>query len=169
MIKSERLELKSIEENDFDLLVEIFKNQEVKKTYMLPDFDNDEKYYILAKRFKDLSLDNSHYLRGIYYQNKLIGFINDVEIVGKSIELGYVINPNFKNQGYATEALKASINYLFENGYEEVICGAFSSNLASTKVMEKAGLILLNKLDQIEYRGIIHNCIYYSVFKGMYK
>lgn len=169
MIKSERLELKSIEENDFDLLVEIFKNQEVKKTYMLPDFDNDEKYYILAKRFKDLSLDNSHYLRGIYYQNKLIGFINDVEIVGKSIELGYVINPNFKNQGYATEALKASINYLFENGYEEVICGAFSSNLASTKVMEKAGLILLNKLDQIEYRGIIHNCIYYSIFKGMYK
>lgn len=169
MIKSERLELKSIEENDFDLLVEIFKNQEVKKTYMLPDFDNDEKYYILAKRFKDLSLDNSHYLRGIYYQKKLIGFINDVEIVGKSIELGYVINPNFKNQGYATEALKASINYLFENGYEEVICGAFSSNLASTKVMEKAGLILLNKLDQIEYRGIIHNCIYYSIFKGMYK
>ena len=166
-IKTERLVLKSFEEKDIQLMVELLKNKEIKKTYMIPSFDNEEQYFKLASRFLEFSLNDEHYVVGIYLDNLLIGFINDVEIKGKSIELGYVVNPKFKNNGYATEALKGSINYLFENGYEEIICGAFSSNEASIKVMEKAGLILLNRMDTIQYHGVNHSCIYYSIFKGM--
>lgn len=167
MIKLERIELKSFEDRDINRLVELFKNQEIKKTYMIPNFDSDDKYVKLAEHFKNLSNDNERYVKGIFLQGFLIGFINDVEIKLDSIELGYVIDPRYKNNGYCTEALKGSIKYLFENGYTEVICGAFSNNLASIKVMEKAGLILLNKMDKISYNGINYDCIYYSIFKGM--
>ena len=38
------IELKIIEEKDKELLIEIFKDQEVKKTYMIPDFEDESMY-----------------------------------------------------------------------------------------------------------------------------
>ena len=64
---------------------------------------------------------------------------------------------------YCTNSLEQSINYLFSKGYKEVICGAFENNIASIRVMQKAGMQKISKTDQIEYRGKVHNCIYYSI------
>jgi RimJ/RimL family protein N-acetyltransferase len=63
--------------------------------------------------------------------------------------------------GYMTEALKLAINELFDLGYQEVIAGAFSENAASIRVMEKSGMSKITKSDEIEYRGMIHTCVYY--------
>ena len=93
----------------------------------------------------------------------MIGFLNDVEICEDKIELGYVINPQYHNCGYATEALKASIDYLFQRSFSEIIAGAFENNASSIKVMLKCGMKQMKKQDNIEYQGIIHHCIYYSI------
>ena len=107
----------------------------------------------------------NRYIAGIYLADKLIGMINDVEIHGEKIEMGYALYPDYWNQGYATEAFKGVISYLFENGFSEVYTGAFESNLASIRVMEKAGMKRMNSKAQIEYRGRNHRCVYYSTKK----
>ena len=129
---------------------------------MLPDYSSDEGYLTLFENFKKLSNDTRRYVRGIYLQDKLIGFINEVEKTEESIELGYVISPLYKGRGFATRALDLSINYLLSIGYKEIVCGAFETNLASIRVMEKAEMKKMLKTDRIEYRGKMHKCIYYS-------
>ena len=88
---------------------------------------------------------------------------SEVEKTEESIELGYVVSPKYKGNGYCTMALEQSINYLFSRGFKEIICGAFEHNLASIRVMQKAGMTKISKVDQIEYRGKVHTCIYYSI------
>jgi RimJ/RimL family protein N-acetyltransferase len=156
------IELKKIREQDKASMIEIFKDFEVKQTYMLPDYENDEGYEKLFNGFLKLSESPLHYVRGIYLNDNLIGFINDVEKTEESIELGYVVSPKYKGNGYCTEALEKSINYLLSRFYKEIICGAFETNKASIRVMEKAGMKKINKIDEIEYRGKKHICVYYS-------
>ena len=90
-----------------------------------------------------------------------------MEVNDKSIELGYLIHPDFHGKGYMTEVLTALIPDLFSLGYEEVVCGAFQENPASLRVMEKSGMTRMEKIDEIEYRGKIHRCIYYSAKRGI--
>lgn len=163
MIITKRLTIKNIDLNDKDDILEILTNEEVKQTYMIPDYIDMDKYIKLFERFVQLSNNSSRFVRGIFYEDRLIGFINDVEFNDNYIELGYALNPKFKNNGYMTEALKATINYLLNNGYDKVICGAFSFNIPSVKVMEKCGMKRTEKTDFITYRNKEILCIYYSI------
>ena len=77
------------------------------------------------------------------------------------IELGYVIHPDHHNRGYMTSALKLAVSDLFALGYQAVVCGAFEQNKASQRVMEKSGMVKMEKVDTVEYRGTTHICVYY--------
>ena len=130
---------------------------------MLPDFGKKEDATPLFRRLMALSQDETHFVRGIWAEGQLVGFLNDVEIENGTIELGYVIHPAHHGKGYATEALRLAIRALFHRGFREVTAGAFAENPASLRVMEKAGMVRLSKTDKIEYRGKVHQCIYYSI------
>ena len=88
-----------------------------------------------------------------------------MEIEDQTIEVGYVMDPLFWNQGYATESLQIAIEELFQMGYEEVCAGAFDENPGSFRVMEKCGMKKIAKTDSILYQGIDHHCSYYSIRK----
>jgi RimJ/RimL family protein N-acetyltransferase len=162
-IKTTRLMLREIEDTDRDHLIDIFMDDTVKQTYMLPDFASREEAGRLFERIRELSKRDDRYVLGVSYQGILIGLINDVEILDKSIEVGYAFHPKYYNQGFATEALGAMIAYLFDKGFEEVIAGAFEENAASMRVMQKCGMKKIEKTDQIDYRNKTHLCIYYTI------
>lgn len=166
MIRTKRLILKPITEADQEAALNLLTNDIVKQTYMLPDFEKREDAIPLFRRLMDLSNGTTRYLRGIFLQDHLIGYLNEVEKEGKSMEVGYLIHPDYHGKGYMTEALVAFIKDLFSLGLEEVIAGAFEGNDASLRVMQKAGMTLLDKSDELEYRGKVHRCIYYSKKKG---
>ena len=76
--------------------------------------------------------------------NKLIGFVG----LGKSrcddVEIGYEIGEQYQNQGYATEAINAAVEWGFsrlrELGAELKIVGKPEpANIPSCRVLEKAG------------------------------
>ena len=165
-IVTERLEIRRFEDEDIRILCSILTNEHIAQTYLLPDFKDEAAVYALAKRLQILSMTDGRYVAGIYRNRNLIGMINDVEIHGEKIEMGYTIHPDYWNQGYATEAFRGVIGYLFENGFTEVYTGAFESNLPSIRVMEKSGMKRMNSKASIEYRGNIHHCVYYSIKKG---
>lgn len=80
---------------------------------------------------------------GLKDTNELIGTIDVSKKFLKfgTCEIGYCYGEKFWNKGYATEALKAVIKYLFEECDAELVCAEFmDNNPASGKVMAKAGL-----------------------------
>ena len=164
-ITTPHLTLATMRECDFESLIAIMKNDEVGKTYMVPDLPTHEAEMKLFTRIRELSESDDRYVFGIFLEDKLIGLLNDTEINGKTIEVGYAIHPDYWGKGYATEALTAVIPYLFSVGFEEVIAGAFECNPASLRVMEKSGMKRSNLKGEIEYRGVTHKCIYYSIKK----
>lgn len=161
-IETERLVLKPLSDSDRDNMIEILTNNEIKKTYMLPDFETEEQAEKLFLRLKEGSIAEKVYQVGIFLDGEVIGYANEVERDGDKIELGYMIHPKHHNQGYGTEMLKAMIEEMFARGFTEVIAGAFEENSASMRVMEKSGMIKIDKVDDIEYRGVVHKCLYYS-------
>ena len=146
-------------------MLEMLYDASIKKTYMIPDFKKIEDAERLFSTFMRISHDEDRYVGAISLEGMLIGFMNDTEIEGNSVEMGYVISPQYQNQGYCTEALSGAINFLFERGFSRVICGAFEKNAASIRVMQKCGMTQMDKTDVIEYRGEKHTCVYYSKMK----
>lgn len=159
------MELKRLSDGDWEVMAQLLTDEGIKQTYLLPDFAKKEDAAPLFRRLVKLSMDAGHFVRGVWQEGKLVGFLNDVETAGGCIELGYVIHPAYWGNGYATGALKLAIEELFGLGYREVTAGAFEENSASIRVMEKAGMQKLSKTDQIEYRNAVHRCVYYSIKK----
>ena len=157
--------LRPIQLQDREPMLDILTDDTVKQTYMLPDFADRREALPLFRRLAEFSRNESHYVRGICLEERLIGFLNDVEIQDGSIELGYVIHPDFQGKGYMTEALRSAVDALFSMGYQEIICGAFEENAASIRVMVKAGMQKLSRTDEMEYRDKRHQCVYYSIMK----
>lgn len=75
--------------------------------------------------------------------HELIGNISTIHISRKhhNCEIGYCYGSKYWNQGYATEALCAVINYLKNECLFHVVeAKHLSTNPASGRVMEKAGM-----------------------------
>ena len=161
--KTERLCLTPLADKDIPALRALFTDDEVKKTYMLPDFADDAAFLRLFAHLKKLSNDENGYTAGIFLEDELIGLFHKVEIHGDRVEVGYAIHPQYWNQGYATEALREGIAHFFANGFSEVYAGAFKSNVASMRVMEKAGMKKTKMKASVNYRGKEHPCVYYSL------
>lgn len=162
-LKTERLTLRPFREEDESDVLALLQDDEIKLTYMLPDFPTREAAVKLFRRIMEMSHDDAHFERAIVLGNRVIGFLNDVEIRDGAIEVGYVIHPSEKNRGYATEALSAAIVDLFGRGYAAVCAGYFEENPASGRVMEKCGMKKIDKTDEIEYRGKVHHCVYCEI------
>ena len=154
--------LRTIEPADQERMLDILTSELVNKTYMLPDFANREDALPLFLRLMEMSRDAGSYARAIATEDGLAGFLNRVETQGKTIELGYVIHPDFHGRGYMTKALQLAMAELFALGYEEVLTGAFSTNIPSIRVMEKCGMAKLDKTEEIPYQCVTHTCLYYS-------
>lgn len=157
--------LRSFGVEDQETMVRLFTDDIVKKTYMVPDFESEEAAIKLFERVRELSFLTNRFVRGVYVEDTLIGIINDVGIEDGKVEVGYALDPQYHNQGYGTEMLKMAIEYLIGKGFEEVQAGAFEENVASTRIMEKAGMKRIDYTEEIEYRGKMHHCIYYSYKK----
>ena len=162
---TERLEIKPMTMEDKEAVLDLLTNQIVGKTYMLPEYQNRAEAVPLFQRLVQLSGDESRYVAGVYLDDRFIGFMNDVEIKGRQIEMGYAFLPAYYNRGYATEAFRGAIDYLLHHGFETVVAGAFSQNAASLRVMEKCGMVKQDYTDELEYRGNTHTCIYYAAKK----
>ena len=164
-LQTERLLLKAMDTCDQQQMVDIFFDENIKKTYMLPDFENPKQAGELFERIMHFSRADNHFVYGIYRNDTLIGFVNDCEIKDSSIEIGYLIATAHQRNGYATEAVQACVEELFRMGFEQVTAGFFEENIASCRVMQKCGMRKLDLEEDIEYKGILRHCIYYGIEK----
>lgn len=153
--------LREILPEDRERMLDILTSEKVNRTYMLPDFEHREDALPLFLRLMEMSSNRSKYLRAIADGDGLVGFVNQVDLQDGEMELGYVIHPDFHGRGYMTRALELAMEEVFSLGCQKIITGAFSSNPASIRVMEKCRMTRIDKTDEIEYRGNVHTCVYY--------
>jgi RimJ/RimL family protein N-acetyltransferase len=67
------------------------------------------------------------------------------------IKVGYTIDPAFQGLGYATEAIRALVEYAFETlGAEVVRAHASAENAPSIRVAEKIGMRLVERFEHRE-------------------
>lgn len=172
MVRTERLILKPFSDSDTDIIAALLADPEITRTFMVPSYETREEYAALAEKLIAFSApeDTVHFICGIYLpaeepysQDTLIGFIDDCGIDGDTVEIGYVINPVHKGQGYASEAVSAAIEELRDMGFKTVKAGYFEGNNASRRVMEKCGMHRTDEQNSEEYRGEIHRCFYCEI------
>lgn len=162
-IRTERLLLKGYAPSDRDAVIDLLQNEEISRTFMVPEFESREQAEMLFNRLLEIAAQPDRIEYGVYLGDRLIGFVNECGMDGDSVEIGYVIDPACRGQGYAPEAVCAVIAELFRMGFPRVIAGYFEENAASRRVMEKCGMHPIDKTEDDDYRGSVHHCFYMAI------
>jgi len=76
-----------------------------------------------------------------------IGFMMQEDIFRRSVEIGYWLGEAFWGRGIVTNAVRAMSEYIFANfDICRIYAGVFEWNLASMRVLEKAGFALEGRM-----------------------
>ena len=96
---------------------------------------------------------------------RLIGILTFFDDTAESCEIGYGLGSRYWNAGYATEAVRRFIRYLFgERGLRTVYASFFTGNEASRRVMEKCGMTFCRFSEkELTYLGAERDLTYYSL------
>ncbi len=90
------------------------------------------------------------------------------EAAGTMAEIGYVFDPAYVGQGYATEAVRALLRIAFEGiGVRRVIAMCFADNESSWRLMERVGMRREQhtKQDSLHRRGEWLDGMMYALLK----
>ena len=167
IINTKHLTIRLLKESDREDMIDIFMDDRVKATYMIPDFETRDEARMLFDRVYALSSIEEHFEYCVIYKGKLIGFINDCNLKEEYTEVGYAFRPEYWGRGFATETLKAAIEELFRIGVRVVAAGYFEENEASHRVMLKAGMHDVDKTEIVDYRGSNRKCLFCEIEKNI--
>ena len=98
---------------------------------------------------------------------RLIGIILFSDEKEDACEIGYGIGSDHWGKGYATEAVRRFLEYLFrEKGFRTVYASFFTGNDASRRVMEKCGMRFSHVSEkELTYLGVPRDLTYYKITK----
>jgi [ribosomal protein S5]-alanine N-acetyltransferase len=154
--------LREYKMEDADAIYEITSQPEVYE--FLPDFKTTREQRLdwvtnyeipLNKKFLEAvpNIEEQTYLRlGIIEKetDRFIGFCMTgikEELPEPNREIAYAISKDYRNRGYTTKAVKAFINYLFEETNVELLNAvALIRNVRSNRVIEKSGFTLVGEV-----------------------
>lgn len=139
-IDTSRLLIRQFHEQDYPSLFEYLSNPAVYR------FEPGEP--ISLEKARELTLaraQGTDFLAvALKHNQKLVGHLFFKQVEPKEFqtwELGYIFNPAFQGQGYATESADALIRYGFDHfGIHRVIAHCNPENIASRRVLEKIGM-----------------------------
>ena len=96
---------------------------------------------------------------------RLIGIVLYFDEKDGVCEIGYGIGSAYWGKGFATEAVRRFLAYLFEEkGLRTVTASFFTGNDASRRVMEKCGMTYQRFSErEFEYLGAMRDLTYYAV------
>ncbi len=155
-----KVSIRFLEDADAESLLDLhLRNGEFFQRYS-PTFDNDfytldAKRRYLSKSLKEREEDKK-YSFGVYLNGnwELVGAVSLYHIVRGSLQrcfIGYSLDKQHNGRGYATEAVSLAVEFAFtELHLHRVDAGVMLSNIASMRVLEKAGF----HREGIEQKGV---------------
>ena len=169
-LETKRLQIRKIMESDAETILDAVKCPEVHFMYG-NQFDSIEK----VQQFIQVLYEE--YDAGKYRTMAIADKTNDLLIGTITLEkdktfpraeVSYWISNSYRNAGYATEAVTEVIAYGFNSmSLNRIQAMHFPNNLASGRVLEKAGMQYEGTLRQYVGMGEIHlDCMMYSIVRN---
>jgi ribosomal-protein-alanine N-acetyltransferase len=174
-IETKRLVLRRIDENDVDEVLALRGNPEIMKYIPRPLAKTIEDALAHIRMIEEKIENNTGINWGITIKGspKIIGIIGHYRIQPENhrAEIGYMSLPEFNGKGYITEAIKAVVEYGFEqmnlHSIEAIID---PQNIASEKVLQKNGFVKeAHILENELWEGIYWDTVIYSLLKRNFK
>lgn len=137
----------SLEESKENLLAAISASQNPNRTH-----------YFLAMELKETGV----FMGSIGYT------VTAISPVGKTVDAGYFILPEYHGKGYVTEALTELLRFAFEkNNVQRFKTGCLAENIPSERVMRKCGLVREGYLKAYEWHdGRYKDRVTYRLLKS---
>lgn len=140
MIQTSRLLIRSFQPEDYTALFEYLSNPVVYR------FEPGQP--ISLEQAKELAKERAQgtdfWAVILKSTQEMAGHLYFKQIEPKAFltwELGYIFNPAFHNQGYATESAAGLVHYGFEHfGIHRVVAHCHPENVASWRVLERIGM-----------------------------
>lgn len=168
-LKTERLTLRSFAASDAEQMFNNWASDDEVTRYMRWETHKavEDSSFVLDIWLKEYE-SGEYYNWAMSLENgELIGSIGFVEInkTDSRAEIGYCIGRKYWGNGYATEAAKAVIKFMFEEvGLNRIEAFHSISNPASGKVLNKAGMALEGTAKQKCYsREGFQDCDMYGI------
>ena len=162
-METERLILDAVRETDReDYFINISHDKRVLETFICRYAENLEDF-----DFSSYLCNPDLFAIRLKETGKLIGIILYFDENGDSCEIGYGIGYRYWGRGYATEAVRRFLTYLFqEKGFRTVEASFFTGNEASRRVMEKCGMTYSRFSEkELFYLGVERDLTYYSAVR----
>jgi len=166
ILKTNRLQLRELITSDKDELKKILSDKEAMKYYPRPFTDQEVTNWI------NRNIDNyTRYGFGLWavILKQTDTFLGDCGITMQDIdgeklpELGYHIKKGFWNQGFATEAATACIEYAYNIlKIDTIYTYTKENNYASIKVAKKAGMKFLKMFCKSVMGEKVNEVLYYK-------
>jgi ribosomal-protein-alanine N-acetyltransferase len=136
LLEGKLVDLRIVEKEDLPLLLEWFSSPEFAGRYN--PLDAQESKADIEKRYEKLGSEKAWFLI-LKKDGSRIGFFG-MSAFRSCWEIGYVVIPSERGKGYCTEAVQLAVDYLFmSKDIVRIQAGTFPENVASQKVLEKAG------------------------------
>ncbi len=169
ILRTERLLLRQVNNNDVDAILELRSNDQVMKYIPRPYLKNKEDALELIATFDEKIASGTGINWGIAYLNepeKIIGLIGHYRMKPEHYraEVGYMLFPKYHSKGIISEALEKAIEY----GFKEMKLHSIEAildpeNKASEKVLLKNGFVKEGHFIENEfYEGRFLNTLVYS-------
>jgi len=167
-LETKRLILRDLEINDLKLFYDMSIEEKI---------TNYQKWFLGNNGYKqwvENSIDHNKSIPRFAYNltivlkenRKSIGWIgwgtDDLDI--REYDFGYSLLPEYWGKGIMTEALKCSVDYMFNELNASIVYGeCIVENIGSAKVMENIGLKLIKEWEELnEEKNIIEKRKKYS-------
>jgi RimJ/RimL family protein N-acetyltransferase len=169
-LETERLLLRRFTETDLDNLVELNSDPEVKRYVTSGLTPREENQQGLKWMLEFYTRFPAHGFWAAIEKSSgdFLGWFEfrpESDATLDEVELGYRLRKSAWNNGYATEGSRALIRKGFtELGVRRVVAGTDADHIASRRVMEKTGLVLVRsvfgprpgEIDGADVEGVVY-------------
>ena len=152
-LETARLRLRKLRETDAQRIFDCWASDPEVTRFLTwtPHESVDTTRLILTKWLADYQQsDVFRYGIELKTEGQLIGMIDVVGERQGIPYIGYCSGKAYWNNGYMTEALKAMTEEIFSTGRDEIGIEAAVENIASNRVIQKAGFVLVSRREPAE-------------------
>lgn len=154
MLETKRLYLRECVEEDLERFYEIYSDETVSRYNKNLSSDRDEELEIMRAYKRMYEFYGYGMWTVCLKQNDMVigrAGLENYEMDGENaLQLGYVIDKNFRKKGYAYEICSAICAYAQQYIYvDKILCIIHRENKASIKLAEKLRFILVNQTENM--------------------
>jgi len=174
LLEGKNVNLRSMEKDDVDLLVECrndidFKGEyspigeQISKSELMKRFDNPSNLTILTES-TDFTIQKKDGTR--------IGIITHlINQPNRTMEIGCSLVPSERGKGYGAEATQLMVDYLFlSKTIVRIQADTNARNKAAQKTLEKAGFKIEGTMRKLRFvRGVWNDYCLYSILREEWK